>query len=63
MPDTYNVAVNANHTIIQKILKAEGDEQKGKLAKQAYDLALLSQNMLTGVELTNFIKRSVELVS
>ena len=63
MPDTYNVAVNANHTIIQKILKAEDEEQKGKLAKQAYDLALLSQNMLTGVELTNFIKRSVELVS
>lgn len=63
MPDSYNVAVNANHTIIQKILTAEGEEQKGKLAKQAYDLALLSQNMLTGVELTNFIKRSVELVS
>ena len=38
------------------------DEQKGKLAKQAYDLALLSQNMLTGADLTNFIKRSVELV-
>lgn len=63
MPDTYNVTVNANHSIIQKILKAEGEEQKGKLAKQTYDLALLSQNMLTGVELTNFIKRSVELVS
>ena len=31
--------------------------------KQAYDLALLSQNMLTGEELTNFIKRSVDLVS
>lgn len=63
MPDNYNVAINANHTIIQKILKAESDEQKSKLAKQAYDLALLSQNMLTGAELTNFIKRSVELVS
>jgi len=63
MPDSYNVAINANHTIVQKILNAEGEEQKGKLAKQAYDLALLSQNMLTGVELTNFIKRSVELVS
>lgn len=63
MPDTYNVAVNANHSIIQKILKAEGEEQKAKLAKQAYDLALLSQNMLTGVDLTNFIRRSVEMVS
>jgi molecular chaperone HtpG len=63
MPDNYNVAINGNHTIIQKILKAESEEQKTKLAKQAYDLALLSQNMLTGPELTNFIKRSVELVS
>jgi molecular chaperone HtpG len=63
MPDNYNVAINGNHTIIQKILKAETEEQKIKLAKQAYDLALLSQNMLTGPELTSFIKRSVELVS
>jgi molecular chaperone HtpG len=63
MPDSYNVSINANHTIVQKILKADAEEQKGKLAKHAYDLALLSQNMLTGAELTNFIKRSVELVS
>lgn len=63
MPDSYNVAVNANHNVIQKVLKAETEEQKIKLAKQAYDLALLSQNMLTGADLTSFIKRSVELVS
>jgi molecular chaperone HtpG len=63
MPDNYNLSVNANHGIIQKILKAENDDQKIKLAKQACDLALLSQNMLSGADLTNFIKRSVELVS
>jgi molecular chaperone HtpG len=63
MPDNYNVTVNANHGIVQKILKAENDEQKSKLAKQAYDLGLLSQNLLTGADLTNFIKRSVDLVS
>lgn len=63
MPDNYNLAVNANHTIVQKILKADQEDEKVKLAKQACDLALLSQNMLTGAELTNFIKRSVELVS
>ena len=63
MPDNYNVSVNGNHAIIQKILAAESDEQKGKLAKQAFDLALLSQNMLTGPQLTDFIRRSVELVS
>ncbi|HEY9048585.1 MAG TPA: molecular chaperone HtpG [Ohtaekwangia sp.] len=63
MPDNYNVSVNSNHPITQKILKAESEEAKTKLAKQAYDLALLSQNLLTGADLTNFIKRSVELVS
>ena len=63
MPDNYNVAINGNHAVIQKILKAETEDQKVKLAKQAYDLALLSQNLLTGADLTNFIRRSVELVS
>jgi molecular chaperone HtpG len=62
MPDNYNVAVNANHPIVQRILKAENEDQKTKLAKQAYDLGLLSQSMLTGADLTAFIKRSVELV-
>jgi molecular chaperone HtpG len=63
MPDNYNVSVNGNHPIIQKVLKAESEESKTKLAKQAYDLALLSQNLLTGPDLTSFIRRSVELVS
>ena len=63
MPDTYNVAINGNHSIMQKILKADSEEQKIKLAKQTYDLALLSQNMLTGADLTNFIRRSVDLVA
>jgi molecular chaperone HtpG len=61
MPDNYNVAINGNHPIVQKILRAQEEEQKTVLAKQAYDLALLSQNMLTGADLTNFIKRSVTL--
>ncbi|MBT1703609.1 molecular chaperone HtpG [Chryseosolibacter indicus] len=63
MPDNYNVAVNGNHPIVQKIIKAENEEAKTKLAKQTFDLALLSQNLLTGADLTNFIKRSVELIS
>jgi len=62
MPDSYNVAINGNHALVQKILKAESEEEKTKLAKQVYDLALLSQNMLTGADLTAFVKRSVELV-
>jgi molecular chaperone HtpG len=63
MPDSYAVAINGNHSIVQKIIKAETEEQKYLLAKQAFDLGLLSQNMLTGADLTSFIKRSVDLVS
>ncbi len=63
MPDQYSVAVNANHPLIDKILKADTEERKEQLAKQAIDLAKLSQNILTGVELTNFIQRSVTLVA
>ncbi len=62
MPDTLNAAINGNHEIIQKILEAKREDRKMKLAKQAYDLGLLSQNMLTGPGLTSFIKRSVELI-
>ena len=61
LPDTYNVSINANHAINNRILKAS-DETKEKIAKQAFDLALLSQNMLTGSALTAFVKRSVELI-
>src|SRR5688572_18961532 len=63
MPDNFSVAINGNHSLVQKIIKAESEEQKAKLAKQAFDLGLLSQNMLTGADLTSFIKRSVDLVS
>jgi len=63
MPMNLSVSVNANHAITKKILTAESDEDKIALAKQAYDLALLSQGMLEGEGLTNFIKRSVDLAS
>jgi molecular chaperone HtpG len=63
MPDQYSVAINANHPLTGKILKAEGEDQQVQLAKQAVDLAKLSQNMLTGADLTHFIERSVEMVA
>lgn len=63
MPDQYSMAVNANHSLTSKILKTENEEERAHLVKQVYDLALLSQNMLKGSNLTNFIKRSVELAA
>ena len=63
MPDHFTASINGNHPVVGKILKAKTDATKKKYAKQAYDLALLSQNMLSGSDLTSFIKRSVDLVS
>jgi molecular chaperone HtpG len=62
MPDNYAVGVNGNHAVVQKILKTENADEQKALAKQAYDLALLSQGMLSGADLTEFIKRSVTLL-
>ncbi len=63
MGDSYQVAVNSNHPLATKIVKAENDEAKTNLVKQAIDLAKLQQNLLTGEELSNFIKRSEELLN
>jgi len=61
MPDNYKVVINANHKLVSKILEA-GEEAQSQLAKQAFDLALLSQGLLTGAELTEFVNRSVNLI-
>jgi molecular chaperone HtpG len=62
LPDNYKVGINGNHGVIDKILQTEDDAEQQKLAKQAFDLALLSQGLLTGKDLTAFVKRSVELI-
>ncbi len=61
MPDTYKVAINANHKLIGKILSADEPTQV-TLAKQACDLALLSQGLLKGADLTQFVNRSLEVL-
>lgn len=62
MPDNYTVAINGNHKLIGKILQTQDETEQTQLAKQAFDLALLSQGMLTGAELTEFVNRSVSLI-
>lgn len=61
MGDHFNVVVNTNHPTIGKLLQQE-DKKQEQLSKQLYDLALLSQNMLKGEALTNFVERSYELI-
>jgi molecular chaperone HtpG len=62
MPDMYNLVVNSNHPLISRILNESDEATKKNLAKQATDLALLSQGLLKGESLTKFIKRSVEMI-
>jgi molecular chaperone HtpG len=59
MPLMYTVSINANHPIVSRVLQTENDEEQKILAKQVYDLALLSQGLLTGSDLTQFIQRTV----
>lgn len=62
MPEMYEVVVNSNHPLMSKILSTENDDLKNTLTGQAVDLALLSKNLLKGEKLTEFIKRSSELL-
>lgn len=62
MPDNYKVTINGNHPLIKRILSGGDEAEQQQLAKQAFDLALLSRGLLTGNELTNFVKRSVSLI-
>jgi molecular chaperone HtpG len=62
MPDNYKVVINANHKLITRILQDENEQEQTQLARQAFDLALLSQGLLTGADLTEFVNRSVNLI-
>jgi molecular chaperone HtpG len=63
MPDEVTLTVNGNHPIYQTILKEADKSKQEKLAHNLSDLALLSQGLLKGNNLTSFIHRSVELMS
>ncbi len=62
LPEQYSLVINCNHPLIGRLLEEKDEAKQSKLAKQLTDLALLSQNLLKGEELTNFIKRSVDLI-
>lgn len=59
----YNMVINGNHEIVQKILQEENEEKQQQVIQQMVDLALLSQNMLTGEKLSDFVKRSIQMMN
>jgi molecular chaperone HtpG len=63
MPDEVTLTVNGNHTIYQNVLKQDDPEMQTKIVRNLADLALLSQGLLKGNDLTTFINRSVELMN
>ncbi len=62
MPEEVTLTVNGNHAVFQKIMKEKNADDQGKMVKNLTDLALLSQGLLKGNELTAFITRSVEMI-
>ncbi|HNX44487.1 MAG TPA: molecular chaperone HtpG [Bacteroidales bacterium] len=62
MPDNYNMVVNPNHRLVGQLAETSDEPARDRLAKQLIDLALLSQNLLKGSELTSFIQRSVDII-
>lgn len=61
-PEMYNLVVNTNHPLLSEILQTKTKKKQERLISQALDLAKLSQNLLKGEELTEFIKRSYEMI-
>ncbi len=62
MPDMFNLVVNTNHELVSEILHTKTAKKRGRLINQSLDLARLSKGLLKGEALTNFIKRSYEMV-
>lgn len=58
-PEMYNLVINTNSDLATEILN-KPDDEKAELIGNALDLAKLSQNLLKGKELTDFIRRSFE---
>lgn len=62
MPEMYNLIVNTNSDLVGEILNTKTKKKQERLINQSLDLARLSQGLLKGEELTNFIKRSYDMI-
>ena len=62
MPAVYNVVVNMENPIVGKIIADKDAQNSQDLLRQVTDLALLSNGMLKGKNLSDFIARSAKVV-
>ncbi len=61
-PEMYNLVVNTNHPKVVSLLE-KSEETQTENVRQLTDLAMLSQGMLKGVALDQFIERTIEQIS
>ena len=62
MPESYNLVVNVNHPLIEQVLNEPDADKQKQLVHQLTDLALLSNGLLKGEALTEFVKRSIQMI-
>ena len=62
MPEMHNLIVNINSELVSEILNTKTKKKQERLITQSLDLAQLSQGLLKGEALTNFINRSYEMI-
>ncbi len=62
LPESYNLVVNINHPLIDRILNETDESKQKELVHQLTDLALLGNGLLKGEALSRFLKRSVEMI-
>ena len=62
MPAKYDVVLNSRSKTIARLSEREKDERSLLLAKQLFDLAELSRQPLEAEKMTEFIRRSMEIV-
>jgi len=62
MPEMYNLVVNTNSELVNEILNTKTKKKQERLISQSLDLARLSQGLLKGKELSDFIKRSYDMI-
>ena len=62
MPEIHNLIVNTNSDLVNEILSTKAKKKQERLITQSLDLARLSQGLLKGKELSDFIKRSYDMI-
>ncbi|MEO5673846.1 MAG: molecular chaperone HtpG [Chitinophagales bacterium] len=62
MKEQFDLIVNTSHPVISRSLVEPDTTRQHQLIRQAIDLAMISQNLLKGEALTEFVRRSLEMI-